>query len=190
MSKAWQKMRQAALIILGTVSAASALAGTAGAHDAVIGGDPENGSVVTDFPSVLTLEFSGQPQDGFNTFALSRVSDNEILFTGEPTLDGRFVSLELPEAVHNTADEAPGEYRIGFQIVSSDGHATKGMTTFTYMPEGGDIASDGDTNSAKESQENGSSFASVTWVGVGACVLLVGAILAICLLHRRKSEQD
>lgn len=86
MAKAWRKALQATLIALGAVSAASALAGTAEAHDAVIGGDPANGSVVTDFPGVLTLEFSGQPQDGFNTFALSRVSDNEILFTGNQRL--------------------------------------------------------------------------------------------------------
>lgn len=190
MAKAWQKMRQSVLIMLGTVCAASALAGTAEAHDAVIGGDPANGSVVAEFPDVLTLEFSGQPQDGFNTFALSRVSDNEILFTGEPTLDGRFVSLELPEAVHSAANDVPGEYRIGFQIVSSDGHATKGMTTFTFTPEGGEVATDGDAHSAVQSQENGSSFASATWVGVGACVLLVGAVLAIFMLRRGKSKRD
>ena len=190
MVKAWQKVRQSVLIVLGTVSATSALAGTAEAHDAVIGGDPANGSVVTNFPDVLTLEFSGQPQDGFNTFALSRVSDNEVLYTGEPTLDGRFVSLEVPEAVHSAVDEAPGEYRIGFQIISSDGHSTKGMTTFTYVPDGGEIAADGDSYPVTESQENGSSFASANWIGVGACVLLVGAVLAIFLLRRGKSERD
>ncbi|OIR45536.1 hypothetical protein BJP07_04065 [Corynebacterium sp. NML130628] len=190
MAKAWQKVRQSVLITLGTVYAASALAGTAEAHDAVIGGEPANGSVVAEFPDVLTLEFSGQPQDGFNTFALSRIADNEILFTGEPTLDGRFVSLELPEAVRSAANDAPGEYRIGFQIVSSDGHATKGMTTFSFTPDGGEIATDGDPHSAAESQENGSSFTSVTWVGVGVCVLLAGAVLAVFLLRRGKSERQ
>lgn len=190
MAKAWRKALQATLIALGAVSAASALAGTAEAHDAVIGGDPANGSVVTDFPGVLTLEFSGQPQDGFNTFALSRVSDNEILFTGEPTLDGRFVSLELPGAVHAAADEVPGEYRIGFQIVSSDGHATKGMTTFTYMPEGGEVVGEGDSYSGTENQENSFSFASATWVGVGVCALLVGVVSAVFLLRRGKSERE
>ena len=100
------------------------------AHDAVVGGSPANGEVVSEFPDTLTLDFSAAVQDGFNTFALSRTDTGEVVFTGEPTIDGRAVSVDLP------ADFAaePGQYQIGYQIISSDGHATKGMTTFTYEP--------------------------------------------------------
>lgn len=104
------------------------------AHDSVIGGNPENGAVIQTFPTELVLEFSGEPKEGFNTFALSRVTDGaaDVLFSGEPAVEGRLVSLDLPAGL----DTKPGEYRIGFQIISSDGHATKGMTTFTYDPNG------------------------------------------------------
>ncbi|MCP1387197.1 copper resistance protein CopC [Corynebacterium sp. TA-R-1] len=104
------------------------------AHDSVIGGNPENGAVLQTFPTELVLEFSGEPKEGFNTFALSRVTDGaaDVLFSGEPEVEGRFVSIDLPADL----DTKPGEYRIGFQIISSDGHATKGMTTFTFDPDG------------------------------------------------------
>ncbi|MEH0146251.1 copper resistance CopC family protein [Corynebacterium sp. Q4381] len=116
------------------VAAALLLAPAAGAHDAVIGGSPANGEVVATFPSTLELTFSGQPKDGFNTVALSRVGGGgaDIVYTGEPDVRGQDVVLDLPG---DFAAE-PGEYQIGFQIVSSDGHATKGTTTFTYAPDG------------------------------------------------------
>lgn len=99
------------------------------AHDSVIGSDPENGGVVQEFPDKITLEFSAEVQDGFNTVALSRQGDGEtgVLYSGEPEVDGRFVTLELPDDL----DAQPGDYKVGFQIVSSDGHSTKGMTSFT-----------------------------------------------------------
>nr|WP_284522878.1 copper resistance protein CopC [Corynebacterium aquatimens] len=85
---------------------ACAAAPAALAHDSVVGGNPENGSVIATFPSTLQLEFSGQPQEGFNTFALSRATDKgpDVLFSGEPTVDGRFVSIDVPDGI----DAAPG----------------------------------------------------------------------------------
>lgn len=106
------------------------------AHDSVIGSDPDNGGVVLEFPDKITLEFSGEVEDGFNTVALSRQSDGqtEVLYSGEPEVDGRFVTLELPDDL----DAQPGDYKVGFQIVSSDGHSTKGMTSFTLNRSGAD----------------------------------------------------
>ena len=120
--------------VIGAVTASLLFAPAALAHDAVIGGSPANGDVVETFPSTLELTFSSQPKEGFNTFALSRVSDagTDVLYTGEPVVSGQDVVLELP----GDLGAEPGEYQIGFQIVSSDGHATKGMTTFTYAPGG------------------------------------------------------
>ncbi len=104
------------------------------AHDSVIGSNPQNGGVIQEFPTRLELEFSGEVQEGFNTIALSRTDGEatEVLYSGEPEVEGRDVTLVLPEEL----EAAPGQYRVGFQIVSSDGHATKGMTTFEYAPDG------------------------------------------------------
>ena len=104
------------------------------AHDSVIGSNPENGGVIAQFPDSIKLEFSGELEQGFNTVALSRDNNGstEVLYSGEPVLDGRDVILPLPADL----DPQPGDYKVGFQIISSDGHSTKGMTSFTYAPDG------------------------------------------------------
>lgn len=155
------------------------------AHDSVIGGNPGNGEVVEEFPGTLALEFSGHPKEGFNTFALSRVADGtpDVLYSGEPALDGRWVSLDLPAGF----EAEPGEYRIGFQIISSDGHATKGMTTFTYAPAG----SDGTVEAAQEpvdvTDEETSSNLTLILLVLGVVALAGAAIAAFG--KRKRSEQ-
>lgn len=119
-----------AVLAAGRVTAAP----LAAAHDVVIGSNPENGGVIEQFPDQIELEFSGEIQEGFNTVALSRDNNGstEVLYSGEPTLDGRDVTLALPADI----DPQPGDYKVGFQIISTDGHSTKGMTSFTYAPDG------------------------------------------------------
>ena len=89
------------------------------AHDAVVASTPADGAVVASFPREFELEFSGIPQQSFNTVAVSDAQSGEVLFTVEPTLDQQFVRFETPADVQPEA----GEYIIGFQITSSDGHA-------------------------------------------------------------------
>lgn len=163
------------------------------AHDAVVGGSPANGEVVSSFPDTLTLDFSAEVQDGFNTFALSRTDTGEVVFTGEPTIDGRAVSVDLP------ADFAaePGQYQIGYQIISSDGHATKGMTTFTYAPAAGATASSAQSapvaqagepadSADQEAVEPASSNMTLLWVGLG--ILAVLGIIAVAITRSRAPQ--
>lgn len=105
------------------------------AHDVVLHSNPSNGGVVESFPTEIALEFSGEVQEGFNTVALSRADGDsvDVLFSGEPEVSGRDVTLTVPEDLK----PEPGDYKVGFQIISSDGHSTKGMTTFTFAPAGG-----------------------------------------------------
>lgn len=130
------------------IAAASVVAAApAYAHDSVIRANPEDKSVVSEFPDAVTLEFSGEVQDGFNTIAISREvgGQSEVLYSGEPEVDGRYVTLDLPDDVN----AQPGDYKVGFQIVSSDGHSTKGMTSFSFDQagaEGGSAASAADAN--------------------------------------------
>ncbi|AGF72635.1 copper resistance CopC family protein [Corynebacterium halotolerans] len=120
-----QRPALAALAAAGAVTIAAAPAALA--HDVVVSGDPADGAVVEEFPRSIELEFSGIPREGFSTVAVTEQDSGELLYSGEPTIDGQMVTLELPEDVTG----GPGEYTVGFQITSSDGHATRGMTTFT-----------------------------------------------------------
>ncbi|WJZ07880.1 hypothetical protein CGLAUT_06960 [Corynebacterium glaucum] len=164
------------------------------AHDAVISGSPANGEVVEEFPSKLSLEFSGQPQEGFSTLALSRISDGqpEVLYSGEPQLDGQWVSLDVPSGL----DTQPGDYRIGFQIVSSDGHATKGMTTFTYAPAGSEVSPVASETSGEsgESTMQPENLDDETRSNMNLILAVLGVVVvagaAFAALARRKKSED
>lgn len=166
------------------------------AHDVVIGGNPANEESLEQFPEVVELEFSGYVQDSFNNLAISDVASDEVLFTGEPTVDGRMVRLDVPAEI----DPGEGEYRIGFQITSSDGHSTRGMTTFTVgggSAPGTAPTGQADIASEEEAEEDSAEDSNnpldmvdgpLTWVlgGVGILALL-GVIIMV--IARGKNSQ-
>ncbi|AZA13718.1 hypothetical protein CCHOA_06595 [Corynebacterium choanae] len=104
------------------------------AHDVVVHATPADGAVVETFPHHIELEFSGIPQESFNTIAVSNAETHEVLFTDTPQLTDNVVSVDLPDDLN----PGSGEYIVGFQITSSDGHATRGKTTFHVAGEGAD----------------------------------------------------
>ncbi len=171
----------AAALVVG-VGAPGALA-----HDAVIGGSPADGEVVTEFPDTLELTFSGEVQDGFNTFALSNARTGQVIYTGEPELEGRTVSLALPADL----DTEPGDYRIGFQIISSDGHSTKGMTSFTYQSADAGTASETAAPDPAGGDGGASSSTDLTllWAGLGVLVV-AGAAIAVIGKQKKRRELD
>lgn len=116
----------AAAGVLGVGAMSMLVAPQAAAHDVVVDSNPENGSVVDEFPETIELDFSGIPQDLFTTVALSNADSGEVLTSGTPQLDGQHLSYEVPSDVQTGA----GNYILGFQITSSDGHATKGSISF------------------------------------------------------------
>ncbi|MCF4006514.1 copper resistance protein CopC [Corynebacterium uropygiale] len=177
----------AALVVGGAVAGIPA----AQAHDVVIDANPPVDGVVEEFPREITLTFSGEPQPAFNMFAISNTDTGEILYSGEPKLDGRYLSIATPDDVH----PGPGTYTIGFQITSSDGHATRGSTDFR-VGDGGASAAAGSssanqpgTTSGSEEQDTGSPLA---WIAGAIGVLLVVGIIAVVILRRRAlgNEQD
>lgn len=166
------------------------------AHDAVVGGNPADGEVVTEFPTTITLDFSGIPKDGFNTIAVSD-QNSQVIFTGEPTVEGQSITIDVPDDLN----AGPGEYTIGFQITSSDGHATRGKTTFTV--EGAGAPADSAAGSSESNpdaeqvfNENASSSEptedsfnpTVAILGSLAAILAVGAMIVL-LIRRNKQGQ-
>lgn len=168
------------------------MAGPAIAHDSVIGADPEDKGVVSEFPDAVTLEFSGEVQDGFNTVALSREANgrSEVVFSGEPEIEGRFVTLDLPADL----DAQPGDYKVGYQIVSSDGHSTKGMTSFTFNQGGAEAGSEAAT--AEPSKDpvvdaaDGMSTTMKVLLALAGVLVIAGAGVGALVKSRRISETN
>lgn len=159
------------------------------AHDLVIGGNPDNGDVVEEFPEIIELEFSGYVKLDFNTFAISDIESGEILFSGPPTIDGRMVSIEVPADVN----PGPGDYRIGFQITSSDGHSTRGMTTFTVAGErdAASTAAESTTDVASDAAgESGMLQNPLTWILAGVGILAILGVIVMAIARGQKTNQE
>lgn len=175
--------RSAAVAMAGMLAAVPLVfSPVATAHDVVLGSTPENGSVVEEFPETIELEFSGIPQDLFNTVALSNADTGEILFSGSPELNDRILSVDVPADV----DTGPGNYAVGFQITSSDGHATKGSIAFevagTDTADTSVTVSPEPTGQAEESQTMDTGIAGLeapwNWLlGVAGVLVIAGAIV-------------
>lgn len=151
-------------------SAMLAVAPPAFAHDVVVGGNVEEGQTLDAFPEEITLEFSAIPREDFNTFAVTDTSTEEVLFTQEPEVDGRDLTIETPADVN----PGPGDYQVGFQITSSDGHATRGGVTFSVVG-----AEDSDAASA-EGDEAENTEATTDEIPAGLkWILAIGAVFAL-----------
>ncbi|WP_225990209.1 copper resistance CopC family protein [Corynebacterium sp. 11A] len=163
----------------------------AAAHDVVINSTPQDGSTVKEFPQKIVLEFSAIPLDTFNRVAVSNSDSGEILYQGEPELDQQLVIIDLPEGM----DPGDGNYLVGFQITSSDGHATRGGITFSVDSGEGAVAPATDASSEKsESSETdtlgseGERSAPMIIIA-GGIVLLVAIVGAILMFAKRKESQ-
>ncbi|UQV59400.1 copper resistance CopC family protein [Corynebacterium propinquum] len=178
-----------------TLSAAAlwSFAPQASAHDVVVDSNPADGSVVEEFPDSIVLEFSGEPREGFNTVAVSNAS-GETIFDAEPDLDGRVLTVDVPDNLV-TPD---GTYSVGYQITSSDGHATRGGLEFSVGNGGGTASSasadsqpdnndsaEADTSDAVENAEDsqGAGAASIV-IAIGAIAAAIGVI--VLLVQKRK----
>lgn len=152
------------------------------AHDVVVRSNPADGSTVQQAPRQLELEFSGIPKDTFNTVALSNQQTGEVLFSATPQLDNQIIRVDIPADIQL----APGDYKVGFQITSSDGHATRGMTTFT-------LAGDVSTTPTSEEMVASSSEAPYSnqqflYMLIGGLVALVAIVVGIVLAVSRRKK--
>ena len=161
--------------------------GSATAHDLVVQSTPENGSTITEPFNKIELNFSGKPKEGYNTVALSR--DGEVLVTGEPVAEGKELSLDIPGDV----DWQPGEYTVGYQITSSDGHATRGSLKFTYSDDGNTSAADGSSDAVNPTEatsvDNPSDEGIPSWVWPLTGIVVVAGALVMAIARWRAMKK-
>lgn len=161
----------------------------ASAHDAMVGATPEPDSTVSEAPTSIELEFSGIPQDNFNTVALSRGGD--VVHTGEPTVNGRMLTLDIPDDV----DMEDGTYTVGYQITSSDGHATRGDYTFNLGEASATGTSEDSTASdssdaSDETQDDGLPGWVITLGSIAGVIVVLGALVVAIARFRSMPSGD
>ena len=99
------------------------------------------------------------------------------------------MTLDLPAGVSG----GPGDYTVGFQILSSDGHATRSETTFTVAGDaqtaatttGADARPGEETTAAESTAEEDTSVVSNPIVLILAGLALIGVIAAVLVLILR-----
>lgn len=168
----------AALVLGGSMPAAFA-------HDSVIGGSVKDGDQLDEFPKEITLEFSGIPKEDFNTFAVTNADTGEKLFSQEPQLHERDLTIETPEGVN----PGPGNYQVGFQITSSDGHATRGGVKFSVKGDGSDNRETAESDTADQEGTEGLSMPLKIILGVGG-VLAIAAVVALFIAKSRRIDSE
>lgn len=169
------------------------------AHDSVVGGNVVSDAPLEEFPREITLEFSGIPKETFNTFAVSDQDSGKVLFDGTPTIDGRDLTVEVPQDVQPGA----GDYQVGFRITSSDGHSTVGSVEFSVAggadtvgasdSEGaggsGDTAADTDASSSDSALDSLPTAAK--WIiGIGAVLVIAAVVVAFGAKTRRANGEE
>ncbi|MCS4489211.1 MULTISPECIES: copper resistance CopC family protein [unclassified Corynebacterium] len=161
------------------------------AHDVVVGGSPADGEVIDGTPRRLVLEFSAEPKEGFNSMALTD-QNRTIITSGEPEVDGRLVSLDMPSDLILP----PGAYTIGFQITSSDGHSTRGKTTFTVQgTASGAPSTTPEITAARPSESAAIDPADTTsdsqqwWLWLLGVVALSAIIVALAIARQRQRNK-
>lgn len=156
------------LLLLGSAS-------PAGAHAALRGSDPEDGSVVEAVPDQVTLTFTESValmDDSFRVYG----PDNRRVHVEEPRhADGRSDTalVDLPDKL------ADGTYTIAWRVISADSHPASGAFTFSVgEPSPTPPAAPTDPG---EHPVTASLYNTARYLAYVAAVLLVGAAAFVAL---------
>jgi methionine-rich copper-binding protein CopC len=181
--------------VLMAVVAVVAVAAPASAHTRLLSSTPGDGTTVPTAPDQIRLVFA-QHLLGLGAVAVEGPGGSNAA-VGAAVLDGAIVTQQL--AAHRPA----GVYRLSYRIVSADGHPVSGEVTFTatgdvgsgsspsagavgaVTPSATGAAAGGGTalpGTGATSEGKGGSSAGLAVglaVGVGALVVVSGAVIAL-----------
>ncbi|WP_212754470.1 copper resistance CopC family protein [Nakamurella aerolata] len=101
---------------------------TVSAHNTLEGSDPAANSVVETMPATVSLTFDQNVGPTFAALALTPSGGEPI--TLQPTVSGDAVTAEVPASAAPAAGTAQA-FRLGYRVVSADGHPISGAVDFT-----------------------------------------------------------
>ena len=150
--------------------------GTASAHSAVVGSNPENGASIQVAPDKVSVTFNEALQAQFAALTVTG-PDGNLWTKSDPSVEGPTVSADL-------GDLGPtGVYTIAYRVTSADGHPVNGTLTFTLTEAGSGTPGAAAASSTGES-ESGSM---PVWIFIVAVVVVFGGALFFVLRKPKSS---
>lgn len=151
-------------------------AGTALAHNTLVGSDPAEGAQLRAGPEQVRLTFDQPVRVGYST--VNVVGPDGKYWTGGPArAGGSTVTTPVREL------GPAGTYTVGFRVLSNDGHPVTGEVTFTLTRPGN--GTPGPPPEAAAGPETGQSDSGgmPVWPWIAGAVVLValGLVLALRL---------
>lgn len=165
-------MKRALVACLIAGAAVLVTAPPAAAHNALISSDPKDKTSLEAGPSSVTLTFDQDVQggQGINTISVVDANGGHYEVAGDPTIKDNAVSAKV-----NALGKA-GQYKIGYRILSADGHPVSGELTFTLTKDGtGTPTTPASPDTASGSDGSSDGLPIWVWI-VGAVVLLGGGV--------------
>jgi hypothetical protein len=177
-------MKRALIACLIAGAAVLGTAAPAAAHNALISSDPKDKTSLEAGPSTVTLTFDQDVQggEGINKITVVDGGGGHYELPGDPMIKDNTVTQAV------SALGKAGLYKIGYRILSADGHPVSGELTFTLTKDGTGTprvgaANDGSGTPRGEAANDGSGADPHSqgdlpiWVWIaGAVALLFGGV--------------
>lgn len=170
-----------ALLVVATIGAFGLLgAGTASAHNALTGSDPADGASVATAPTSVSLSFNDVVQNLQPLITVVGPSGDR--WEGSPvSVLNNTVSVPV-----NPLGPA-GTYTIAYRVISADGHAVEGTTTFQLTTAGTGTPN---ADSGDDAATTSDAIPAWVWVlGAGLIVVLV-VVVGVVTTRRRTADQS
>lgn len=159
-------MRRTLAALLLAAFAVLVTAGTAYAHNVLVGSDPVRDATLDAAPAQVKLTFDQpiQQGDGFNTMTLTGPNNTRWPLT-DVTVDSTVISAKIG------ALGPAGQYSVGYRILSADGHPVSGAIRFTLGKAGTGTPEPAATGGPNTGSSGGGGVPIWVWI-VGAAALL------------------
>lgn len=148
-------------------------ASPAAAHNALVGSDPMADAVIAEAPKTITLTFNEDVQD-FNPLVAVTVGEaTPIEIT--PNVAGPVVTASLSRLDIPATNGEPVLWRIGYRVVSADGHPVSGIVNFSVGD--GQAAQPSSTPVADTVESDGPRTGLIIGIAAGGVIAVALAIL-------------
>jgi methionine-rich copper-binding protein CopC len=160
------------------------LATPASAHNSLVGSTPIDGTRVESGPGQIELKFDQPVQMGQGLNSIAVIGPNNDHWEGGP-----------PQVASNvvTAPVRPlgpaGAYKVGWRILSADGHPVSGELTFTLTTAGNGTPAPAGQQAAPASTSSNSDGGVPAWVWIAGAGVLLAAGLVLALRMGGKASR-